>query len=242
MFRELRHRLHVLRYSWRAIGPGVMLRNSVRWFGDPEVQAVDATFDVRHGTDTTAALTPAEAGIPEERRRTATMYLPTADRDLAAMMSALAWPGAQQSAATFVDLGSGKGRVVFLAAQRAFREVVGVELSPVLHAIAAQNLEILLAAGALRAPVRLVHGDATHFEPPRGPLVVYLYHPFSEAIAAQVIARLAELPTPVAILYCHPTVQPAFAPAVFAPFTRTVEGERRTRHFRLGWSIWTNRP
>ena len=41
---------------------------------------------------------------------------------------------------TFVDVGSGKGRVLILAAQRAFRDVLGIEPDRGLRAVAARNL------------------------------------------------------------------------------------------------------
>ena len=59
----------------------------------------------------------------------------------------------------FLDLGSGKGRVVLEAARRPFRRVIGVEISPELNAIAARNLEA--SRRRLRAQdVRFITADA----------------------------------------------------------------------------------
>lgn len=247
MFRSIRHRLALFTYSWHAVGPAAMLRNSLRWTIDAEARSVDSGFDARHGTDTNADLTPDEAGIPEARRAAATMYLPTMDEDLDAMLEALPWPVEQREQASFVDLGSGKGRVVLLAAMRRFREVVGVELSPVLHQTAASNVARVGASGALASHVRLVHGDATGFDVPAGPVIVYLYHPFRQELAAEVIDALvtsvARAPRPAAILYCHPTLQARYDDQVFAGrgvFALEREGARHTRRFSLGWSVWTN--
>lgn len=243
----LKHRIHLLAYAWRTIGPATMLRNTLRWSLDGEARNANSDFDARFGTDTTAELTPSEAGIPAERRRFATMYLPSLDEDLGAMLAALAWPAALVQEATFVDIGSGKGRVVLLAAMRRFREVMGVELSPVLHRIAQRNLEIVRESGALISPTRLTLGDATELAVPQGPLVAYLYHPFRESIAAIVIDRivssLAASPRPAAILYGHPTLQQPIDPAVFSRggvFGELARGERRTRLYRIGWSVWSN--
>jgi len=41
---------------------------------------------------------------------------------------------------TFIDLGSGKGRVLLLASDYPFRQIVGVELLPALNRIAQENL------------------------------------------------------------------------------------------------------
>ena len=42
---------------------------------------------------------------------------------------------------TFIDLGSGKGRVLLMAADYPFRRILGVELFPALHHVAQQNLD-----------------------------------------------------------------------------------------------------
>ena len=52
---------------------------------------------------------------------------------------------------TFVDLGSGKGRVLLLAALRPFRRVIGVEISASLHTRAQANVEALRGAIRVRA-------------------------------------------------------------------------------------------
>ncbi len=247
MIDALKHRLHLLVYTWRTLGPATILRNSLRWTLDAEARNCNSNFDAVYGTDTTRELTPSEAEIPAPRRVGATMYLPSLDDDLDAMLAALRWPAALARDATFVDIGSGKGRVVFLAAMRRFREVVGVELSPVLHRIAGRNLEIMRRSGALSSPTRLLLGDATELAVPRGPLIAYLYHPFREPIAELVVERLvsslAASPRPAAILYGHPTLQRPFDPAVFergGMFDELARGERRTRLYRIGWSVWTN--
>lgn len=244
---RIRHWLHFYAYSLRVLGPRVIAKNLLRLVADPAARQVDSGFDARWGTDTNAELTPAEAKIPATRRRAATAYLPTLDEDLSAMLDGLAWPESMLRQATFIDIGSGKARVVMLAAMRRFHEVVGVELSPVLHEIAEHNLARVRAAGALASPVRLDLADATDLVVPDGPLVIYLYHPFPDPIAERVLARLRAAieasPRPVAILYGHPTLQQCIDPVVFARgamFDRVRDGERRTKRFRIGWTIWSN--
>lgn len=248
MLAPLRNRLRLFTHAWHTVGPTVMLRHALRWSTDPDARAVDSGFDADHGTDTSTPLTPAEAGIPAARRASATMYLPTMDADLATLLAALPWPEPLVRDATFVDLGSGKGRVVLLAGMRHFRAVVGVELSPKLHAIATDNLRRVQRAGHLRSPIELVQADAAAFAVPRGPLIAFLYHPFGADVASAVIDRLAAslaaTPRPAAILYGHPTLQAPLAPSVLTRhgvFDRDAAGARRSRHYRRAWSVWTNR-
>ena len=247
MFESIRHALRFLVYSVRAIGPLRSASGSLRLLTDPGARAHDNGFDVRFGTETTAGMTPAEGGLPYSRRRDATMYLPTRDEDFAAMLEALGWSPSELAEATFVDLGSGKGRVVFLAAMRCFHEVVGVELSPKLNDIARRNHEIVARAGVLRSPVRFELCDAAEMSVPSGPVVLYLYHPFREPIAREVVARVIasarRSPRPIAVLYGHPTLQRPIAPSVFTRervFEQTAAGARTTKRFRIGWSIYTN--
>jgi 16S rRNA G966 N2-methylase RsmD len=245
LFARIVHVIHLLAYSWRAVGPRAIARHLVAWSSDAEARRVDSGFDAKYGTDTNADLTPREAGIPVARRHTATMYLPTMDRDLDAMFDALAWPAARLRETTFVDLGSGKGRVVMLAAMRELREVVGVELAPVLHEVAQRN--VALVEQQLVSPVRLELGDATELDIPSGPLIVYLYHPFRDTIAAAVLGRLVAAlessPRPAAILYGHPTLQRCLDRDLFGlrgVFRAAADGERRTKKLRIGWTVWTN--
>ena len=79
---------------------------------------------------------------------------------------------------SFIDIGSGMGRVVILAAQQPFKMVVGVEISGSLHEVARENLAALDPEVVLCRNVRLVLGDAATYRFPRGRLVVYLYNPF----------------------------------------------------------------
>jgi hypothetical protein len=247
LFASIRHWFHLMAYSFRVLGPRVIARNVLRLLADPGAGHCHSGFDARWGTDTESELTPDEARMPADRRNAATMYLPTLDEDLDAMLAGLAWPESLLHEATFIDIGSGKARVVLLAAMRKFREVIGVELSPVLHAIAERNVVRVEEQGALVSPVRLELADATELALPRGPLVLYLYHPFPDAIAERVLGRvrasIAAEPRPVAILYGHPTLQRRIDPRVFARdgmFDAAREGERRTKSFKIGWSIWTN--
>lgn len=89
----------------------------------------------------------------------------------------------------FVDLGSGMGRAVVMAAAYPFRRVIGVELSPRLHEIATANVE----HGRFKrrcSEIELVNGDALTYELPPDASVVFLYNPFQGEVFAAAMRRL----------------------------------------------------
>lgn len=108
----------------------------------------------------------------------------------------------------FVDLGSGKGRVVLQAARRyPFKRVIGVELSDELTEVAAANLRI--SRDQLRCPhVELVTADASEWMPPDDLTIAYLYNPFRRQTFSRVMERLFEgvdrTGRPLRLIYLRP--------------------------------------
>jgi SAM-dependent methyltransferase len=89
----------------------------------------------------------------------------------------------------FVDFGSGKGRMVFLAALRPFRRVIGVELSDVLNEIARQNVE--RNRGKLRCKnIEIVTSDVLEYPIPADMTIAYFFNPFVGDIFKRVIANI----------------------------------------------------
>jgi tRNA1(Val) A37 N6-methylase TrmN6 len=73
----------------------------------------------------------------------------------------------------FVDVGSGMGRVVLLAAMSyPFQRVLGVEISGRLHEVALRNLD--MSNARLQCPVDLIQADALDAELPDDVTVVFL--------------------------------------------------------------------
>ncbi|HEV7550546.1 MAG TPA: class I SAM-dependent methyltransferase [Candidatus Angelobacter sp.] len=93
---------------------------------------------------------------------------------------------------TFVDLGSGKGRVLLMAAPHGFKRIIGVEFVPEWHWIAEENILKFAAKYAVASPLESFCMDARDFEFPSGPLVVYLFNPFPEPVLATVLEKLRQ--------------------------------------------------
>ena len=112
---------------------------------------------------------------------------------------------------TFVDLGSGKGRVLLMAAQYGFKKIIGVEYMPEWHHVAEENIRKFVAEHKIDAAIQTLCMDARDFDFPAGPLVVYLFNPFPEPILAAVLERLRESllknPRPLIVAYRYPELE-----------------------------------
>ncbi len=97
-------------------------------------RTADAAFDRAHGVDTGGKIhTAAMHDVESENWVYGLRYMPTRAGLFEQMVSA---SDIEPHRYSFVDYGSGKGRVLLLAARFPFRRVVGVEFSPELHRIA----------------------------------------------------------------------------------------------------------
>ena len=112
---------------------------------------------------------------------------------------------------TFVDLGSGKGRVLLMAAPYGFKKIFGVEYMPEWHHVAEENIRKFVAEHKIDAAIQTLCMDARDFDFPAGPLVVYLFNPFPEPILAAVLERLRESllknPRPLIVAYRYPELE-----------------------------------
>ncbi|HEX7287471.1 MAG TPA: class I SAM-dependent methyltransferase [Candidatus Angelobacter sp.] len=112
---------------------------------------------------------------------------------------------------TFIDLGSGKGRALLLAAKHGFQRVIGVEFMPELHRAAEENIRTFVVKFRLPAQVQSLCMDALDFKFPAGPLVVYLFNPFPEPVLAAVLNNLRQswerTPRPVYVAYRYLEVE-----------------------------------
>jgi SAM-dependent methyltransferase len=112
---------------------------------------------------------------------------------------------------TFIDIGSGKGRALLLASEFPFRRIVGIELLPELHRIAEENIRKFANAQGSTLPLEAICGDATEFEFPDEPLLIYFFHPLTEAGFRKVLSNLQlslkRHPRPIQIVYANPVFE-----------------------------------
>ena len=106
------------------------------------------------------------------------------------------------------DIGCGKGRVVLLASEYPFRQIVGVELNPSLAQTARKNLNIWQRAPRASRNVHVVTGDVLSVPIPDGPVVIYFFNSFERELLQMLLNRLLEISAtrsdPIDLLYVHP--------------------------------------
>jgi SAM-dependent methyltransferase len=165
---------------------------------------IDRWSDQRLGIDATGMHSPAELSLRGENAKFAAEYFATPAWIFRRLIDSL---DIDVGRFVFVDYGCGKGRVLALAAERPFLRVEGIELSEDMHRMAVGNIGKARNSGALRAPVVVPHGDATDYELPRHPVVVYLFNPFGEQVISRVAdaiqSSLREIPRDAYVIYAN---------------------------------------
>jgi SAM-dependent methyltransferase len=213
MIRQIRSQVEVLAWCahyyglaatmWRCAGIGW---KSVGLDGLARYQSQQ--FDRRFNVSTSSVVTPAEAGISDERRDHAVQYQATQSLDFPIVLSRI---GIESGEYSFVDYGSGMGRILLLASEFPFRSVHGVELSKRLHCAATENIRRFRSPRQKCTDIRSTLIDAAEFELPDGPLVLFFFNPFDDVVLAEVLDQversLRDNDRRIVILYYNPVHQ-----------------------------------
>ncbi len=166
----------------------------------------DIDYDCDYGFDTTWARLSWSVRLREVF--TERLYQPTVPAEFSEMLQQLA--RVDFTHFTFIDLGSGKGRALLLAAAYPFQRILGVEVQAELHAIAEENLARLRENGS-KIDAHSICLDAREFSFPPDPLVVYLFNPFPDYVLSTVLdnlrTSLARHSRPVYVIYNAPFEQ-----------------------------------
>jgi Methyltransferase domain len=136
------------------------------------------------GVNTRGAVELDDLAVDSQRRTLGHAYTATPNLLVETLLSNLP---ADLTAFSFVDFGSGKGRVLLAASHHPFRQVVGVEFSPELHQIAQDNIRRYISLTRRCQDVRSVCADAAAYELPHGDCVLFFNNPFAEPVFDQVL-------------------------------------------------------
>jgi len=164
----------------------------------------DIEYDCEHAVDTTWARLPISVQIREvfsER-----LYQPTVVEEFTDIMRHLAI--VDMGTFTFIDMGSGKGRVLLMAAMYPFAQIIGVEVQPELDAIARRNIDCFHESGQQCQSIESICMDAREYDFPLTNIVLYLFNPFPDYVLREVLNRLVESasrsPREILVLYNAP--------------------------------------
>jgi len=201
----------------------------------------DADYDWDYLVDTTSATVNWRDRLLGEFH---SAYQPTEPAFFREMMSMMASLEIDFQAFTFIDVGSGKGRALLMAADYPFRRVLGVELLPDLHRVAQANIRAYKSATQRCFEVEAVAADARAFLFPTEPILVYLFNPLPEAALIEMLSNLerslGENPRTVYVLYHNPLLEHVLASrAAFQKIVGTHQYSLFRSRAQLGGSMPT---
>ena len=204
--------------------PYVWLRNGT----------TDLVFERRLGVRTSGAIELDELGIAAEGRE---KYKPVGWLRLRQILP----PSTVSTDDVFLDIGSGMGRAVVLAAATyPFRRVIGVELSARLVDIAQHNIDRCKAR--LRCnDIEIVNADAVDYEIPDDVTVVFMYNPVRgenfAAVVKNVLDSYDRRPRTLRIVYATPIEESALLSTGRIRMVRQVRGFRPGREWSRSNSV-----
>ncbi len=116
------------------------------------------------------------------------VYIPARAANVRAALRDI--PVKDHSQYTLVDVGSGKGRALFVAAEFPFHKVIGVEFVRDLQRQAVENIGRHKYWNRRCGDISSLNEDAAQFEFPDGNLVVYMFNPFGRDVMSRMLENL----------------------------------------------------
>jgi len=149
----------------------------------------DRVIDRRFRIATTGQVPTSELDVAPTQQEHAIQYQPTSSLDLAVLLDCVSRQTDLREF-SFVDFGSGKGRVTLMASEFPFRSVAGVEFSAVLHKAACENIATFRSTHQMCRDVTSICQDATDYQLPDGPIVTFFFNPFDAVIMSRVLSNI----------------------------------------------------
>lgn len=190
----LRRAVEVILWEARKLDP--VFRERER-----ESREYDSLFNV----DTSGKILKEDLLFPKEVEEWCNWYEPTPPYLIREFVKHL-----PQDLTTFhwLDLGSGKGRVVFICSRYRMKAITGIELSPWLHDISVENQKSFRDPEQKTFSLHFIQGDAQSMAFPPDDLIISLYNSFNgpvlEAVVRKLTDSLREIPREVYLIYVNP--------------------------------------
>jgi SAM-dependent methyltransferase len=147
------------------------------------------SWDLLHRVETCGDVPLNTLEFKSEHKNPGLEYQSHHPKILRQMLSALALEHERYS---FVDYGCGKGRVLLVAAEFPYRKIIGVEFAPQLAAIARNNLRDYRGSKPKCQDLTVLTMDATDYELPSEPAVLFFYSPFTGAVMERVVGNIED--------------------------------------------------
>lgn len=167
--------------------------------------AFDRSFDLRCNVETAGTEEPAFLTAEDALKTHAKAYEPITEQSIQALLGML--PPLDLGTFIFIDLGSGKGRALFVAAEYPFRRIIGVEYSRELHEVAMRNVGTYRNPAQKCLDINPVCADATTFSLTGYPTICFMNNPFDASMIARTAQHIDQsvrsTPRPFFIVYIH---------------------------------------
>lgn len=167
---------------------------------------VNLAYDRLHNVETADELPLESVGVSlAAAARGNSIYRPLTEKVFRAAMASIE---IDIPAFTFVDIGSGKGKVLFMASDLPFKRIVGIEYAVGLHEAAVRNVASFRSDSRRCQDIELLHADALEHPLPPGPLLLFVFNALPKSIMRQFLERLdaqagAQPERPIILIYTN---------------------------------------
>jgi hypothetical protein len=144
-------------------------------------------FDWRHDVRTCGSVNLNLLTIQSHNKKYGVIYSPSHPKFLFQVIGSLDIDYRQY---VFIDLGSGKGRVLLVASEFPFQQIIGVEFAQELHQVASNNVRRYRSLSQKCRDIRCLHQDAVEFMIPPLPAVVYVFNSFKPEVLVPVLRNI----------------------------------------------------
>lgn len=146
----------------------------------------DFYFELKYGVTTSKIVKREDLDISEISKEHSEEYKPTRIRHFRLLIKELKLP----EESVFVDMGSGKGRVLLMASMNNFKRVIGVEISSRLCEIARNNTIKFEKKLKQALNIEIVNEDVLKYKIKSDENVFYFYKPFDNFVMETIIERI----------------------------------------------------
>ncbi|WP_422859908.1 class I SAM-dependent methyltransferase [Flagellimonas sp. S174] len=146
----------------------------------------DIYYDFKYNVDTDAHVLLENLDLSNEHKKHFYWYEGTKVRPLKKLFKHLDIPKDRR----FIDIGSGKGRVLLVAAEYGFKKIIGIELSRSLYQISKKNIDTFKQKRNIDSQIEVLNINALDYVFKDDEDIIFLYNPFDEQTLKQLVFNI----------------------------------------------------